>query len=762
MQKKYTRLPYIISLLCAFVVGIKQIREPDIWWQLLTGRWMLEHGEVTRQDMFSYTMEGTEWINVKWLYEVIIAFIEKGLGPHGVMLLQSLVNVAIVYLLLNILSRFAKELKTGVSTFYATIGVILFLGASEFRMAGRPEMMSHLMTALYMFILWRSVNYSWKSILWLVPLQCLWANMHDGYPVGMVIIAIYIGGALLSYLLYKSKEDLNAAGRLSAIWGGMALAIIINPNTIQLWKQPFEIFRQLKVNKYTTELFSIAAPEYWTFQSKVNIIMLGAAAVFLVVWLLAKRRDKSGEKLSPVLLGYMLSVPVFGYLSMTAMRNIPFTQIVIFPVIPVMLSWLMSTIKLSNKSAYRNIAKHSLIVSSVFAAAFFVLIVSNEYYKFTNSPDRYGLHISTLHNPTATADFIERNNLEGPVFSDYFASSYLLWRMYPDFKSYIDLRDLDIFPQEFFDDYFEMYTDPKKFNSLDSTYKFNYVVLTTAQSGGLLRHLYWGESFNVIHVDPVCMIMLRNTEENRPINQGPAARHLFTWPQDPLDPSWAEAISKLFNPQYNYEEEDISNMPIVAGKFYNSVGNSRIAVKFLLPAVQSDYSNDADALTSIGNAYLGYVNFSQDQNEKTSWMDSARWYFERSLLVDDKNKDTYLGLAAYSFDRQNFQNAKEYLEAYLKLNDKNDYVYYLYGLSCRQVGQATKNTTYNKEVIDAMERSVYINPDNKKAYLFIAESYMLMGEKEKAKKNFKKVMNSEQQLTGFEKHLFDDLKKQLG
>ena len=66
MQKKYFTLPYIICYLCALALAMKQLREPDMWWQLLSGKWMLENGAITRTDVFSYTMAGQKWINVKW------------------------------------------------------------------------------------------------------------------------------------------------------------------------------------------------------------------------------------------------------------------------------------------------------------------------------------------------------------------------------------------------------------------------------------------------------------------------------------------------------------------------------------------------------------------------------------------------------------------------------------------------------------------------------------------------------------------------
>src|SRR5690606_2650235 len=101
----------------AFVLGMKQLREPDVWWQLLTGRWMLDNGAITHTDVFSYTMAGHKWVNVKWLYEIIIATLEKGFGPEGVLLLQCIVNIGILWALFHTLKQVKEKLQIQVSGF---------------------------------------------------------------------------------------------------------------------------------------------------------------------------------------------------------------------------------------------------------------------------------------------------------------------------------------------------------------------------------------------------------------------------------------------------------------------------------------------------------------------------------------------------------------------------------------------------------------------------------------------------------------------
>lgn len=761
MFKQLTRLPYIICYLCAFVLGMKQLREPDMWWQLLSGRWMLDNGAVTRSDEFSYTMQGTKWINVKWLYEIFIASLEKVFGPHSVMLLQSLVNVVLIFILLRIIQLLAKHLGRNISVFYSVLAVLLFLAVSEFRMAGRPEMISHLFTAMFILILWQSAGFAWKRVLWLVPLQCLWANMHEAYPVGMVIIAAYIAGGFISYLSNRNKDILQSTTRLCAVGGAMTIAILVNPNGIQLWKQPFEIFRQLKVNQYTMELFSIAEPEYWTIQGKAHIVLLAAVLFFLLLRIITTKADERKKLLSPLFTGYLLSLILLGYLSLTANRNIPFAQIALIPVLPFMFSALAGKLKLNNKVFYVKASGKATIISIAIAAAFYISIVSNKYYSFTQSPNKYGIHLNTLKNPVAAADFISTYDIKGPAFSDYFVSSYLLYRLYPNFKSYIDLRDLDIFPANFFDDYFDLYSQPKKFYDLDSTYKFNYIVLSTSQLTNLQLMLYWGEGFNVVHIDPITVIMVRTIEENKQINYGPAASKLFTWPQEADDPAWAVILTRLLNPAVSYDEEDERYLPIHAGKFYNMVRNTSVALRFMRPAIQNEFSDDAEALATIGNIYKDHADIVDEEDLKKRMLDSAHMYLHNALQIDKKNPDAHMGIAVLAVNGRQFAKAKEHLEAYISRNDKNDYVYYLAGLCERNLWQSNSGGTA-KQVITYMNRSTRLNKGNEKAYLYIAEAQWALGDRDAAREAMKQTLTPGIPWVAYEKELHEKMKRLTG
>src|SRR5258708_188234 len=62
MRLSSSRLAAVAAVIYAVAAGFRTISDFDVWWQLASGRWMWDHGEVMRQEVFSYTAPGAPWI----------------------------------------------------------------------------------------------------------------------------------------------------------------------------------------------------------------------------------------------------------------------------------------------------------------------------------------------------------------------------------------------------------------------------------------------------------------------------------------------------------------------------------------------------------------------------------------------------------------------------------------------------------------------------------------------------------------------------
>ena len=57
--------------------------DPDVYWHLLYGHWILDHLAIPASDMWSWTMPGKNYSLTQWLGEVAIAAAERIGGELG-------------------------------------------------------------------------------------------------------------------------------------------------------------------------------------------------------------------------------------------------------------------------------------------------------------------------------------------------------------------------------------------------------------------------------------------------------------------------------------------------------------------------------------------------------------------------------------------------------------------------------------------------------------------------------------------------------
>ena len=78
-------IPVLVAGAVSFAPPI--LNDPDTFWHIAAGRWMIAHGAVPATDPFSYTFIGRPWVVHEWLSEVAMAAAFLAAGWGGVMLL---------------------------------------------------------------------------------------------------------------------------------------------------------------------------------------------------------------------------------------------------------------------------------------------------------------------------------------------------------------------------------------------------------------------------------------------------------------------------------------------------------------------------------------------------------------------------------------------------------------------------------------------------------------------------------------------------
>lgn len=465
---KSSKLYISIILLIAFLLGIKSLEELDIWIFLKTGAWIWQHQEIPTQDPFSFTYAGQPWTHIKWLYSLLVYGLERLTGgPEGMMWFQAVVNLGVAWILIQWSSKIKASWRTSI---WHLVYFLSLWAWMEFRMNGRPENTSHWMILAYGYLFFIGQNKPHMA-WWIIPLQLLWSNMHDAYPLGLIIGGVFCG----SYFI--KQKNLSWI----ALYICLVLSACINPLGVKSLTYAYEVFTQLNTNKFTPELFSFTYAEFWRhWQSWVYVCI---AFIFNYLYL----QEKSFKKglWEPY---YILSV-LFLIMGFGAFRNLIFYVLWISP-------YLLTRINVS-MTFYKTTEKAIWLTVSVL---FIILLSSGSYYKMLLSRHQFGLFYSEQKQAALAADFFIQNKIPGPVFSDYLSSAYFLYQV-PHFKTYLDLRDLDVFSPSFFQHYQDLCQDPNALDQELKKYSIQSVALYLKTPGQAHHYFYYHPYWNLAYVD---------------------------------------------------------------------------------------------------------------------------------------------------------------------------------------------------------------------------------------------------------------------
>lgn len=545
------RLIYIPIVLIAVVLCLRLVHEPDLWWQLRTGEYILENGAVPDKDVFSYTYAGVDWLNVKWGFEVIQALTVKAFGPEFIFLPQVVANLLLVGLLLLIMQKlpYAKTLSRSIKAG----AMLLFLVGMSYRMNGRPELVTYTFTAFYLLVFTNVHSGNKKWLYALIPAQLLWANLHEAYGVGMVMSAIYLGTAWLGYFSAKTKgtlakkEQIRTSIIIIASW----LVTAIHPGGVQMIWHPYDIFTQLSDNQFTQEIYSAANKAYWQLPAFMGI------AVGLLALLQFYKAGKPGNKfqiknlLAVYPLFYVLLYLAFFYLGLKSYRNLPFLLIAATPVAAVTLgSWF--------KGLKPQLMNGVTIGISIIL---YLAIVSNTFYEGFLPREQYGIGINPAKNPVGASRFIKEHGLaKEKAFTDYLISSYYLWDLQPDFKTFVDLRDLDVFEAEDIEISLILCNQPQRklangqtiWQAVNKEQHFGYVsVLNNNQFIPLQRYLLSNTNFQLVYADELSAVFVPKSNKKVIANTIGRKEYKVFHPIPVINQSGAaKVVSKIFWPFY--------------------------------------------------------------------------------------------------------------------------------------------------------------------------------------------------------------------
>lgn len=222
-------------VLLALLLGCRQLVESSVLVHIKTGQHILSNGYwPPAKDVFSFTASDRPWINLSWLFDVLLAGLHGLIGPAGVSVAVGCLAAVATYWLVNIGRK-------NIPTWWTALCVGVGLLTLQIGFVPLPRLITLLGTAWFLKHLVAWSDSRQPKLLWcLVGSLVVWTNLDSQAYVGWLLLAAYASGTLLANKL-RRIEPLSVASTKSlaiAVVGGL-IALLINPNGWHAWASPF-------------------------------------------------------------------------------------------------------------------------------------------------------------------------------------------------------------------------------------------------------------------------------------------------------------------------------------------------------------------------------------------------------------------------------------------------------------------------------------------------------------------------------------------
>jgi hypothetical protein len=502
-----------IVLLVAMTGGIlapRLLGDAGIGWHIRNGELMLQSHSVTRTDPFSVTMNGRPWYAWEWLYDVTIAGVHHWLGLNGVVFFTAVIIAATFALTLRLCLRRGADLPV------SAVLLALSLGASMIHLFARPHVLSWLLTVLWFQMLDSSESRgsgSGRPLWWLPLLMLLWVNVHGGFVMGFVLLGLYLASGTIRHFRCRQQEMRQKIARrlreLGAVTAASLAASLLNPYGYRLHLHVYQYLSSRWLMNHIDEFLS---PDFHGVGQQCFVLILLVTIVGLAV----------GRK--PPLV--QVSVLLFAaYSGLYASRSLPVSSLLITLVMAPLLTQVIAEGRTNPglSSSLRAVSAQWERFGSrmrrmelnfrghlwpIIAVMLSLLVCAHR--GDLGSHAWIDAHFDPHHLPVQAAEAIAERGIREPVFSLDSWGGYLIYRLYPQTRVFVDDRH-DLYGEAILKNYLKAVRVTPDWDGFLNDERVNWVLVPAGSS--LANMLELTSQWNVVYRDGTAVLLQRKQVE---------------------------------------------------------------------------------------------------------------------------------------------------------------------------------------------------------------------------------------------------------
>ena len=246
-----TALLYAAPVLMCLYMFSSALADPDIWWHLRTGEWIVRHHAVPRTDPFSTFGAGKSWQAYSWLFELLVLRLYQWFGLCGIMAYTGALVLAITVAVHHLMKRLQTDFTKS-----ALLTMAVMISISRLYMP-RPWLFTILFFVLEIDLLMNARKTGTaRGLFWLPPIFALWANIHIQFIDGLLVLGVAACEPVLAHWWNRGQARLTAL-RLWTVFVGCVLATLVNPYGVTIYKVAYNLASQRGVLNKVSELQAI-------------------------------------------------------------------------------------------------------------------------------------------------------------------------------------------------------------------------------------------------------------------------------------------------------------------------------------------------------------------------------------------------------------------------------------------------------------------------------------------------------------------------
>jgi hypothetical protein len=488
----------LVGLIVFMLLPALPLVDPDYFWHLKTGEYIVAHAALPAGDVFSFTREGQPWVLHEWLFEVLLYLVAAAWGAAGVKILAAALAMSALAL------DFTAARRMSGSAMAAWIPVAIGALAMAAGVAPRPQLLTYLCFACFLAAL-LGLKYAGatRPLFGLPFLMVVWVNGHAGYAVGIALLLLFGACEWLAWLVRpevdpdRHREQKRRLVRLTQAACLVVLASLANPGLFERWLYPLQVLG-MAVNDLIQEWQS---PNFHQPAAKAYLALV---LLFLVSWTYAVRKPDLTE----------LALPLFfAVLGCISARHIPLAVLALVPFTALALSRgplaavdaaLRRTAAVRWYLARRSAAGGELGRGE--SALNWLVAAAVAFYQFSHLFDAQanaGREGRTVLVKGA-ADYLAAHRIGGRLFNQYGDGGYLIYRLAPYAKVVVDGR-ADMYGDQFIKDYLHVYQGGADWQAKFERLAVDLAVLPLDApirqlllAGGRFREVYRDRHFSVL------------------------------------------------------------------------------------------------------------------------------------------------------------------------------------------------------------------------------------------------------------------------